>query len=149
MIYEIGRLCVKIAGRDAGQKCIVIDNLEDNLVLIDGMTRRRKCNIAHLEPLNEIIKIKKGASEKEVGDAFKKMGMDIVAKKAKKATEKPKKAKKVNEKVTKEKAPTKEAKPKKEAVEVKETKAAPKPVKAQKSKTSSEAPAKKKATKKE
>jgi large subunit ribosomal protein L14e len=61
-MIEIGRLCVKTAGRDAGLKCIIVDILDDKFVLIDGETRRRKCNILHLEPLKDVIKIKKNAS---------------------------------------------------------------------------------------
>ena len=72
-MYEIGRLCVKLAGRDAGKKCVIIDILKDNYVMIDGSTRRRKCNTAHLEPLNQVIKIKKKATNAEVIKAFKKL----------------------------------------------------------------------------
>jgi len=43
-----GRICVKTAGRDAGLKCVIVDVLDDKFVLIDGETRRRKCNILHL-----------------------------------------------------------------------------------------------------
>ena len=58
-MYKVGRLCVKLAGRDAGKKCVIVDVLKDNYVMIDGATRRRKCNIAHLEPLDKCIKIKR------------------------------------------------------------------------------------------
>lgn len=37
---EIGRVCIKIAGRDAGMKCVVVEQLDNNFVLIDGQTRR-------------------------------------------------------------------------------------------------------------
>ena len=57
-MIEIGRLCIKTAGRDAGLKCIIVDILDDKFVLIDGETRRRKCNILHLEPLKDVVKIK-------------------------------------------------------------------------------------------
>ena len=57
-MIEIGRICVKIAGRDAGLKCVIVDILDDKSVLIDGETRRRKCNVLHLEPSKEVIKIK-------------------------------------------------------------------------------------------
>ena len=65
-MIEIGRVCVKIAGRDAGRKAVIIDILDDNYVMIDGEVRRRKCNIAHLEPLKEKVEIKKNASSDEV-----------------------------------------------------------------------------------
>ncbi len=98
-MYEIGRLCVKIAGRDARKKCLIIEVLDDNYVLIDGQTRRKKCNINHLEPLDKVLKIKKGASHKEVGDALKKEGVEVGAKKPKKA--KPQKPKKSSKKSNK------------------------------------------------
>ena len=55
-MFETGRICIKIAGRDAGNICIVIDKIDENYVLIDGNVRRRKCNIAHLEPLKDILR---------------------------------------------------------------------------------------------
>ena len=61
-MIEVGRLCVKLAGRDAGKKCIIVDILDDKFVLIDGETRRRKCNIVHLEPLNKVLSVEKNAS---------------------------------------------------------------------------------------
>ncbi len=100
---EIGRVCVKLAGRDAGKKCVVVDILEGNYVLIDGATRRRKCNILHLEPLNEVINIKKGASHSEVEKEFKKLGYDVWSTKPKKVAEKPKKKRKIISRLVEEK----------------------------------------------
>ena len=82
-MIDIGRLCVKIAGRDAGMKCVVIDVLDDKFVLIDGETRRRKCNIFHLEALDQVLQIKKGASHDEVAEALKKIGVEARKTKAK------------------------------------------------------------------
>ena len=47
-MFDVGRVCLKIAGRDAGKKCVVVEKLEGKYVLIDGMTRRKKCNTLHL-----------------------------------------------------------------------------------------------------
>lgn len=80
---EIGRLCVKIAGRDAGLRCVVIDLLEKNLVLIDGETRRRKCNAAHLEMLDQKLDIAKNASHEAVVSAFKGLGVELKTRKPK------------------------------------------------------------------
>ena len=95
-MIEIGRLCLKIAGRDAGKKCVVIDEVDKNYVLIDGQTRRKKCNRAHLEPLKEVLKVRKGASHEGVAEALKELGIVVKEKvnKVKKAekTEAPKKA---------------------------------------------------------
>ncbi len=82
-MIEIGRVCVKIAGRDAGLKCVVVEDLGKNLVLIDGQTRRRKCNITHLEPLAQKLDIEKGTSHEKVAAAFKKVEVSIVERKSK------------------------------------------------------------------
>lgn len=66
MAFEIGRVCVKLAGRDAGKKCAVIDIVDDRHVMIDGETRRRKCNIAHLEPTLKTVQLSQKASHDDV-----------------------------------------------------------------------------------
>jgi len=73
-MVDIGRVCVKIAGRDAGKKCVVVDVLGKEMVMIDGETRRRKCNLAHIEPLDKKVDIKKGASHEDVMAALKSAG---------------------------------------------------------------------------
>ena len=80
-MIEIGRVCIKTAGRDAAKKCVIIDILDNKFVLIDGETRRRKCNILHLEPLKDVIKIKKNASHDEVKKEFGKLGLKSKEKK--------------------------------------------------------------------
>lgn len=82
-MFGIGRICVKIAGRDAGLKCVVVDVLDGNFVLIDGQTRRRKCNMTHLEPLAQKISIEKGASHEHVVAALKDAGIEVVERKTK------------------------------------------------------------------
>jgi len=93
-MFEIGRICVKIAGRDAGQTAIVIDVIDDNYVLIDGNVRRKKCNIKHLEPLKDKIKIKKAASTSDVHKAMGVAKIKIIektkVKRSKKNDKKPK-----------------------------------------------------------
>ena len=41
-MIDVGRVCVKIAGRDAGKKAVVVEKIDSNFVLIDGQTRRRR-----------------------------------------------------------------------------------------------------------
>jgi len=92
MIFEIGRLCVKLAGRDAGKTCVIVDVIDDNYVLIDGETRRRKCNVAHLEPLKKTVEIAKGATTPEVAAVLEKEGLKVIAdKKSKQTPARPKK----------------------------------------------------------
>ena len=69
--FDIGRICVKIAGREAGRKCIIIDKLDKNYVLISGppkisKVKRRRANMKQLEPTNEVIDIKKGISDEDL-----------------------------------------------------------------------------------
>lgn len=97
-MIEVGRLCVKLAGRDAGLKCVVVEVLDKNFVMVDGQTRRRKCNIIHLEPLDEVIKIKAKASHADVVSEFKKLKIETAEKKPKKAAERPRKVRKKKEK---------------------------------------------------
>ena len=80
-IFEIGRLAVKIAGRDSGNYCVVIDVLDEKYVIVDGNVRRKKCNINHLEPLKEILKIKKNETHENVIKVMKQAGIKILEKK--------------------------------------------------------------------
>jgi large subunit ribosomal protein L14e len=89
-MFDVGRVCVKIAGRDAGKKCVVVEVIDDKNVLIDGMTRRRKCNKIHLEPLNQKLDLEKNASHDDVAKAFKQLGLEVRTTKPKQKTEKPK-----------------------------------------------------------
>ncbi|MBI2140065.1 50S ribosomal protein L14e [Candidatus Woesearchaeota archaeon] len=94
MVLEIGRVCIKIAGRDAGRHCAVVDILDSNYVLIDGATRRRKCSILHLEPTAQKVELKKGASHEEVKAAFAGIQLEVLATKPKHAAPMPKKIRK-------------------------------------------------------
>jgi large subunit ribosomal protein L14e len=77
---EVGRICVKICGREAGKKCVIVDIIDKSFVLVTGPksvtgVKRRRANINHLEPLAEKIDIKRGASDEEVVEALKKKGL--------------------------------------------------------------------------
>ena len=117
-MFDIGRICVKLVGRDAGMRCVIIGLVDSKNVLIDGETRRRKCNVKHLEPTNKTIKITKEASKAEVIKAFKALGIELkeTKPKTKDKNTKPKKARKKKEKPVKE--PAKKEKKLKENVSV-------------------------------
>ena len=56
---EVGRICVKIAGREAGEKCVIVEVIDDKFVEAVGTAmKNRKCNIKHLEPVDQTIEIK-------------------------------------------------------------------------------------------
>lgn len=117
-MFEVGRVCMKIAGRDAGKIGIVIEKIDDNYVLIDGETRRRKCNINHLEILDKTVKIAKGASNADVVKALKDLDIEVTEKKEgdKKEQTTRQKKQKVNHKTDKPKVEAKkETKPVKKA----------------------------------
>ncbi|MCD6576365.1 MAG: 50S ribosomal protein L14e [Nanoarchaeota archaeon] len=112
-MIEVGRLCVKIAGREAGKKAIIVDIMDDTFVLIDGNVKRRKCNISHIELLPEKFEIKKGASTEEVKKLFEEKGIlekhepKVKNKKPRKGGERPKKVRPRKKTIAK---PTKKSK---------------------------------------
>lgn len=68
---EVGRICVKLLGREAGKKCVVVDVIDKNFALVTGPktvtgVRRRRTNVDHLEPTTETVEVKKGAVDEEV-----------------------------------------------------------------------------------
>ena len=68
---EVGRICVKLNGRETGRKCVIVDLIDKNFVLVTGPVkltgvRRRRTNVKHLEPTTETLEIKKGASDDEI-----------------------------------------------------------------------------------
>ena len=81
-MIEVGRHCMKIAGRDAGKHCLIIDVLDKKTVMIDGETRRRKCNVSHIEPMARVAKLKKNASHDNVVKALNGLGIEVREKKA-------------------------------------------------------------------
>lgn len=103
MIFNIGTVCVKLAGRDAGKRCVIIDIIDDSFVIIDGQTRRRKCNVCHLEPTKQKLSISKGADSSAVKSAFKEIGIEVLDVKSKKVADKPVKVHRQHEKPAKKK----------------------------------------------
>lgn len=76
---EVGRICVKNYGREANKKCIIVDIIDRSFTLITGPktlngVKRRRVNIRHIEPTEEIIEIIRGASDDEVLAALEKSG---------------------------------------------------------------------------
>jgi len=76
---EVGRVCVKIVGREAGRRCVIVDIVDKNFVLITGPrkvsgVKRRRVNANHLEPTQTKIDVKRGATDEEVAEAVKAAG---------------------------------------------------------------------------
>jgi len=75
-LIEVGRVCIKIAGREAGKKCVVVKIIDKNFVEITGPkeltgVRRRRVNVKHLLPLPLKIDISEDAEDSEVLEALK------------------------------------------------------------------------------
>lgn len=69
--FDIGRLCMKTQGRDAGRRCVIVDLIDKNFALVTGPkqvtgVRRRRVNVNHLVPLDEKIVIEKGATDEQI-----------------------------------------------------------------------------------
>lgn len=125
-MIEIGRICIKLAGRDAGREAVIVDILKDNYVLIDGNVRRRKCNIFHLEPTSKKIDIKKNASHEDVKKEFSKLKLAVWETKPKEKKERPRKQrrkKRIQEEAAKDVKKGKKAKKEEKKAEIKKEKA--------------------------
>ena len=76
---EVGRICVKVAGRESGRKCVIVDVMDKSFVLVTGPkkvtgVKRRRVNINHVAPLEDIIQVKRGASDEEVTQMLEAAG---------------------------------------------------------------------------
>ncbi len=103
-MIEVGRLCLKIAGREAGKYCVIVKKMDESFVMVTGpkeltSVRRRRCNINHLEPIMEMLKIKSDAPDSDILKAYQeanliaKLGLEArPEKKAEKPVEKKEKA---------------------------------------------------------
>jgi large subunit ribosomal protein L14e len=72
---EVGRVCVKTSGREKGKRCVIVDLIDKNFILVTGPqsvtgVKRRRANISHLDPTEEKLKVKRGASDEEVAEAL-------------------------------------------------------------------------------
>ncbi len=101
-MFDVGRICVKLAGRDAGKRCVVIETLENNYVLVDGETRRRKVNMRHLEPLGQTLEISGNASHEEIAALLNGQGWSVRTAKPKQAKPRPRRVRKPKAKPVKQ-----------------------------------------------
>ncbi|MBD3155085.1 MAG: 50S ribosomal protein L14e [Candidatus Aenigmarchaeota archaeon] len=117
----VGRIAMKIAGREAGKYCTVLTAPKDNFVQVTGPkvltgVKRRRCNIEHLEPTKYKIDIKKEDSDNVVMKALekeglvKKLGLKKPSPEIVKEAEKSKKSKKTKKKDEKEEPKKKKVK---------------------------------------
>jgi len=66
---EVGRICMKISGREAGEKCVIVEIIDDKFVEVVGSAvKNRRCNIKHLEPTEQVMEIKSEDPEAIIKD---------------------------------------------------------------------------------
>jgi len=68
---DVGRICVKLTGREVGSRCVIVDVVDKNYVIVTGPlevtgVRRRRVNMSHLQPLDEVIEISRNASDETI-----------------------------------------------------------------------------------
>jgi large subunit ribosomal protein L14e len=63
---ETGRVCLKLKGRSAGSKVVFIEMADENFALVEGRQKRKKCNVRHLFPTEEKLKVSKSTSREEI-----------------------------------------------------------------------------------
>jgi large subunit ribosomal protein L14e len=76
---EIGRICVKQAGREQGKKCVIVDMMDKSFILVTGPKnltgiKRRKVNLEHVLVLEDKVDVRRGASDEEVTQALEAAG---------------------------------------------------------------------------
>ncbi len=72
---DVGRICVKLTGREAGKKCVIVDVVDRNFVLVTGPKevngmKRRRVNVNHIEPTDHKINIKRGETDEQITKAL-------------------------------------------------------------------------------
>jgi large subunit ribosomal protein L14e len=87
VVLEIGRVCLKIAGREAGKYAVVVKaagKAKDakSFVFVTGPrlltgVKRRKCNIDHLKATEYKLEISEDAQDEQVITAYEKAGLII------------------------------------------------------------------------
>ncbi len=76
---EVGRICMKTAGRENGKKCVIVDVMDKSFALITGPktvtgVKRKRVNLNHIMPLEGRIDLKRGASDDDVTSALTTAG---------------------------------------------------------------------------
>lgn len=76
-MFKTGLICRKTSGKDNGKICIVLESEKDkSFVFVEGEVKRKKYNIAHLEPVG-YAEIDKDAPHDEVLKVIEAAGFKI------------------------------------------------------------------------
>ncbi len=80
VVFEIGRVCIKNVGREAGKYCVILNKEKQSFVLVTGPKlltgiKRRRCNVNHLNPTEHMLDVKENTSDEDVITAFDVAGL--------------------------------------------------------------------------
>ena len=68
---DVGRVCVKLTGREEGKRCVIVDILDRNFVVVLGPeVRRRRVNMNHLAPQEDVLEINRNSTDEEIVSKF-------------------------------------------------------------------------------
>ena len=63
---DIGRVCLKTKGREQGERCVVLEVIDRNFVIVVGPNvKRRRFNMNHIRPLDEAVTLQRNASDED------------------------------------------------------------------------------------
>jgi len=56
---QVGRICIRKAGKDAGKKCVITKLVDENFVeaKVTGAKKAHKVSIRHLEPTSTVVSV--------------------------------------------------------------------------------------------
>lgn len=82
MVLDVGRVCMKLAGREAGMMCVIVKGAEGgkdkkSFMLVTGPkyltgVKRRKVNVNHVEPTQYRLEIKEDENDEEILKVWEK-----------------------------------------------------------------------------
>jgi large subunit ribosomal protein L14e len=63
---------MKLQGREKGKKCVIVDVIDRNFVVVAGPgVKRRRVNMDHILALDETVNVQRDASDAEIAGALK------------------------------------------------------------------------------
>ena len=75
-MIKVGTVCTKTAGRENGNICIILENIDDIFVIVAGPSvRKKRCNVKHLSQLPRELVVSKGASQADASKLLADAGL--------------------------------------------------------------------------
>ena len=69
---EKGSICIKTAGRNSGEKVVILKLIDNTFVEIEGFKiKKKRCNISHLFPTRKKIDVSEKITQEELKTKLK------------------------------------------------------------------------------